>query len=87
MTAELQQGPLLVGRAFGRLLAHSVEKVVHSYAELSGESPEPSNGDAVLAGFIFVHLLRCEPNQIAQILLGHPQQDPPLAQPGPDMAI
>ena len=69
------------------LLVHSVEEVVHPHTEFCGESPQPTGGDAILPNFVFVHLLRRDPNRLSQLLLSDAQDDPPLAQPGSNVAI
>ena len=52
-----------------------------------GDVPEPRGGDPVHPGFVFLNLLELDSNALGQLLLGHPEHPPAVANPLSDMHI
>ena len=73
----------IVGRVGGgrRLVLEPLEEEADRDVERLGDVPEPRRADPVHAGFVLLDLLKLDPDDVAELLLGH--ADHPAAMPDP----
>src|SRR3954447_9197104 len=84
---QLEQPPLPGARPGGLVLAQALEEVARLDPERLCDGVEPAGRDPVHAPLVLVRLLVGDPDQLGQLLLGHPEREPALAHLGPDMAV
>ena len=52
-----------------------------------GQMNQPPNANPVYATLVLLYLLETQPQRLAQAGLAQAQQDPPLAEPSPDVCV
>ena len=66
---------------------HAVEKILHRHIQGMRQVKQPTGGNAVRAVFIFLHLLKYQPQFGRQYLLAHAKHQPPQSEAGANIGI